>query len=54
MSGDDARTAVWSIASGEKLFIVELPFNGAAMAVSWASHDCTQFVVGFCSEDLQS
>ena len=50
--GDDARTIVWSIASGEKLFVAELPFNGAAMAVSWASHDCSRFVVGFSSGDL--
>ena len=50
--GDDARTVVWSIASGEKLFVAELPFNGAAMAVSWASRDCSRFVVGFSSGDL--
>ena len=50
--GDDARTVVWSASSGEKLFVAELPFNGAATAVSWASLDSSRFVVGFASGDL--
>jgi len=50
--GDDSRTIIWSIASGEKLFAVERPFNGPATAVSWASHDSSRFVVGFASGDL--
>ncbi|KAH9021083.1 WD40-repeat-containing domain protein [Lactarius hengduanensis] len=50
--GDDSRTVVWSVASGEKLFAVERPFNGPATAVSWASRDNSRFVVGFASGDL--
>jgi hypothetical protein len=50
--GDDSRTVVWSIASGEKLFEVERPFNGPATAVSWASRDSSRFVIGFASGDL--
>ena len=50
--GDDSRVIVWSVASGEKLFVVERPFNGAATAASWASHDSGRFVVGFASGDL--
>ncbi|KAF8268031.1 WD40-repeat-containing domain protein [Lactarius quietus] len=49
---DDSRTVVWSIASGEKLFEVERPFNGPATAVSWASRDSSRFVIGFTSGDL--
>ena len=44
--------AVWSVASGERLFVAELPFDGAAMAVSWVSCDSNHFVVGFASGDL--
>ncbi|KAH9012574.1 WD40-repeat-containing domain protein [Lactarius pseudohatsudake] len=50
--GDDSRVVVWSVASGERLFAVERPFNGAATAVSWASRDNSRFVVGFASGDL--
>lgn len=50
--GDDSSTVVWSVASGEKLFEVERPFNGAATAVSWAGRDGNRFVVGFASGDL--
>jgi WD40 repeat protein len=50
--GDDSRIVVWSVASGERLFAVERPFNGAATAVSWASRDNSRFVVGFASGDL--
>ncbi|KAH9010595.1 WD40-repeat-containing domain protein, partial [Lactarius deliciosus] len=50
--GDDSRMVVWSVASGEKLFAVDRPFNGPAMAVSWASRDNSRFVVGFASGDL--
>ncbi|KAH9174101.1 WD40-repeat-containing domain protein [Lactarius sanguifluus] len=50
--GDDSRVVVWSVASGERLFAVERPFNGAAMAISWASCDNSRFVVGFASGDL--
>lgn len=49
---DDSRAVVWSVASGEKLFVVERPFNGAATAVSWASRDGNRFVIGFASGDL--
>ncbi len=38
--------------SGERLFIAERPFNGAATAVSWVSRDNSRFVVGFASGDL--
>jgi WD40 repeat protein len=50
--GDDSRVIIWSIASGEKLFVVERPFNGPATAAAWASHDNSRFVVGFASGDL--
>ena len=50
--GDDSKVVVWSITSGEKLFVAERPFNGAATAVSWASRDTSRFVVGFASGDL--
>ncbi|KAH9174091.1 WD40-repeat-containing domain protein, partial [Lactarius sanguifluus] len=50
--GDDSRVVVWSVASGERLFAVEWPFNGAATAISWASCDNSRFVVGFASGDL--
>lgn len=50
--GDDARVVVWSVTSGEKLFVAERPFNGAATAVAWASRDTSRFVVGFASGDL--
>ena len=50
--GDDSRTVLWSIASGEKLFEVEQPFNGPATAVSWASRDSSRFVIGFASGDI--
>jgi hypothetical protein len=50
--GDDSRVIIWSIASGEKLFVVERPFNGPATAVTWASRDNSRFVVGFASGDL--
>jgi len=50
--GDDSKAVVWAVASGEKLFVTEQPFNGAATAVSWASHDINRFVVGFASGDL--
>jgi hypothetical protein len=43
---------MWSVASGEKLFQAERPFNGPAMAVSWASHDTSRFVVGYANGDL--
>jgi hypothetical protein len=43
---------VWSVASGEKLFVTELPFNGAVMVASWVSGDGSCFVVGFASGDL--
>ena len=52
ISGDDSKVVVWSIASGEKLFVAERPFNGAATAISWASRDTSRFVVGFASGDL--
>ncbi|KAH8977098.1 WD40-repeat-containing domain protein [Lactarius hatsudake] len=50
--GDDSRVVVWSVASGERLFAVERPFNGAATAVSWTSRDNSRFVVGYASGDL--
>jgi WD40 repeat protein len=50
--GDDSRVIVWSVASGEKLFVAHRPFNGAATAASWASHDGSRFVVGFAGGDL--
>ena len=50
--GDDSKVVVWSVPSGEKLFVAECPFNGAAMAISWASCDTHHFVVGFASRDL--
>ncbi|KAI0296895.1 WD40-repeat-containing domain protein [Russula brevipes] len=50
--GDDARAVVWSVASGEKLFIVERNFNGPAMAASWVSRDTSRFVIGFANGDL--
>ena len=31
---------------------MERPFNGPAMAVSWASRDNSCFVIGFASGDL--
>jgi hypothetical protein len=43
---------VWSVASGEKLFIVERNFNGPATAASWASRDTSRFVIGFANGDL--
>ena len=51
LSGD-SKVIIWSIASGEKLFVVQWPFNGAATAASWASCDSSHFVVGFASGDL--
>jgi hypothetical protein len=50
--GDDSRVVVWSVASGEKLFVAERPFNGPATAVSWASRNTSCFVIGFASGDL--
>ena len=50
--GDDSKVIVCSITSGEKLFVAERPFNGAATAVSWASRDTSRFAVGFASGDL--
>jgi len=50
--GDDSKVIIWSIASGEKLFVVERPFNGPATAATWASRDNSRFVVGFASGDL--
>jgi len=50
--GNDSRVVVWSVASGEKLFVAERPFNGPATAVSWASRDTSHFVIGFASGDL--
>ncbi|KAN0136801.1 hypothetical protein V8E53_005242, partial [Lactarius tabidus] len=50
--GDNASMVVWSVASGEKLFVTELPFNGAVMVASWVSGDGSCFVVGFASGDL--
>lgn len=50
--GDDSKVIVWSVASGEKLFVAQRPFNGAATAASWASRDSSRFVVGFASGDL--
>jgi WD40 repeat protein len=49
---DGSKVVVWSVTSGEKLFVTEHPFNGAATAVSWASRDTSRFVVGFASGDL--
>ena len=43
---------MWSVASGEKLFVVERPFNGPATAASWASRDTSRFVIGFANGDL--
>jgi WD40 repeat protein len=50
--GDDSKVIIWSVVSGEKLFVVERPFNGAATAASWASRDSSRFVIGFASGDL--
>ncbi len=50
--GDDAKVVIWSVASGERLFEAERAFNGAAIAVCWASHDTSCFVVGFATGDL--
>ena len=50
--GDDSRVVVWSIASGERLFIAEMPFNGPATAAAWASRDNSLFIVGFASGDV--
>jgi WD40 repeat protein len=50
--GDDSKVIVWSVASGEKLFVAQRPFDGAATAVSWVSRDNSRFVVGFASGDL--
>jgi hypothetical protein len=44
--------AVWSVASGERPFVVDRPFNGPATAAAWASRDNTRFVVGFASGDI--
>ena len=43
---------MWSVTSGEKLFVAEQPFNGPATAVSWTSHNTSRFVIGFASGDL--
>jgi len=43
---------MWSVASGERLFVVDRPFNGPAMAAAWVSRDNSRFVVGFASGDL--
>ena len=43
---------VWSLASGERLFAVDMPFNGPATAAAWACHDTSRFVVGFASGDV--
>ena len=50
--GDDSKVIVWSVLSGEKLFMAQRPFNGPATAASWVSRDSSRFVVGFASGDL--
>ena len=52
MLGNDSKVIVWSVASGERLFIVDRPFNGLATAAAWVSRDNSHFVVGFASGDL--
>ncbi len=52
MLGNDSKVIVWSVASGERLFVVDRPFNGPATAVAWVSRDNSHFVVGFASGNL--
>jgi hypothetical protein len=40
------------MASGERLYVAEMPFNGPATAAAWAISDNSLFVVGFASGDV--
>ena len=43
---------IWFITSEERLFIAEMPFNGPATAVAWASCNNSLFIVGFASGNV--